>query len=177
MDVADELDSASIDLADGNLNFELKGVTCAHDEANLMALMTYNAMDKEYTEQLLNETLNKAYQEHIPSLSMLSAKKEKTKKEILVVKMTLEYPPHGESKQYKDGQPRPRYSAKDKRDPRIQYDKAPRGHHQRNPPIVESLHESGPWHTHVREGDPKQRRGWVDNPEVQGRLQNPLGSQ
>ena len=54
---------------------------------------------------------------------MCSVKKYKIKKVVLVVTMTLEYPPHGEFKQYKKGQPRARYSAKDKRSPRIQYDK------------------------------------------------------
>ena len=54
---------------------------------------------------------------------MPSAKKENMKKEVLVMKMTLEYPPHGEFKQYKKGQPHPKYSAKDKRAPRIQYDR------------------------------------------------------
>ena len=72
---------------------------------------------------MLNKTLNKAYQEHILSLSIPSAKQEKMKKEVLVVNMTLEYPPHGEFKQYKKEQPRPRYQVKDKRAPRIQYDK------------------------------------------------------
>ena len=46
MDVADELDSASIDLADDNLNSKLKGIKCAYDETDLMALMTYSAMGK-----------------------------------------------------------------------------------------------------------------------------------
>ena len=50
LDVADELNSASIDLADNNLNFELKGINCVHDEAGLMVLMTYNTMREEYTE-------------------------------------------------------------------------------------------------------------------------------
>ena len=112
-----------IDLADNNLNFELKGIKCAHNEADLMALMTYNAMGEEYTEQMLNKTLNKAYQEHIRSLFITPTKEGKMKKVVSEVKMTLEYPPHGKFEQYKKGQPRPRYSAKDKRAPRIQYDK------------------------------------------------------
>ena len=70
MDVADKLDSASIDLADDNLNFELKSIKCAYNENHLMALMTYIVMDKEYTEQMLNKTLNNAYQEHVLSLSI-----------------------------------------------------------------------------------------------------------
>ena len=80
LDVADELDSASIDLADDSLNFELKGIKCAHDKADLMALMTYNAMGEECTEQMLNESLNKAYQEHIGSLNASQAKEDKTRK-------------------------------------------------------------------------------------------------
>ena len=104
MDVVEELDSASIDLADDNLNFELKGIKCAHNKADLMALMAYKA----YTEQMLNETLNMAYQEHILSLSISSAKKKKTKKVILVVKMTPEYPPHEKIEQYKNGATAPK---------------------------------------------------------------------
>ena len=42
-------------------------------------------------------------------------------KVVLVMMMTLKYQPHGEFKQYKKGQPCPRYQAKDKRSPRIQY--------------------------------------------------------
>ena len=38
-----------MELADGNLHFKLKGMKCAHDEVDLMALMTYNAMGEEYT--------------------------------------------------------------------------------------------------------------------------------
>ena len=66
---------------------------------------------------------HKAYQEHIFSLSMCLVQKYKMKRVVLVVNMTLEYPPHGDFKQYKKGQPHPRYSAKDKRTPRIQYNK------------------------------------------------------
>ena len=40
MDVADELDSASIELSDDNLNFKLKGIKYAHDKKDLMTLMT-----------------------------------------------------------------------------------------------------------------------------------------
>ena len=98
MDVVDELDSASIYLLHDNLHFELNGSKHAYYKTDLMTLMTYNTMGEEYTGQMLNETRNKAYQEHILSLSMSSAKKEKMKKLVLVVKMTLEYPPHGEFK-------------------------------------------------------------------------------
>ena len=66
-------------------------------------------MGKEYTERMLNKTLNKAYQEHVLSLTISSAKKKKMQKVVLVAKTTLEYPPHGESKQYKKGQLWPRY--------------------------------------------------------------------
>ena len=94
MNVADELDSASIDLADDNLHFKLKGIKCAHNEADLMALITYNAMGKEYTERMLNKTLNKAYQEHISLLHANRAKEGKMGKKVLTVKMSLEYSPH-----------------------------------------------------------------------------------
>ena len=65
MDVADELDSASMDLSDDNLNFKLKGIKCAYGKKDLMALMTYTAMSEKYTERMSIKTLNKAYQEHI----------------------------------------------------------------------------------------------------------------
>ena len=80
LDVADELDSASIDLADDNLNFELKGIKCAHNESDLMALMTYNAVGEEYNERMLNDSLNKAYQEYIRSLHVSQAKEDKMRK-------------------------------------------------------------------------------------------------
>ena len=70
MDVAEQLYSTSIDLADAILKFELKGITCAHNETDLMALMTYSAIGKEYTETILNQTLNKAYQKHVLSLTV-----------------------------------------------------------------------------------------------------------
>ena len=60
-EVADKLDSASINLADDNLNFELKGIKYAYDQKDMIALMTHNAMDEEYTEKMPNKTLNKAY--------------------------------------------------------------------------------------------------------------------
>ena len=60
-------------------------------------------MGKEYAEQMLNETLNKAYQEHILSLLIHPAKKVKMNKVVLVVKMPLEYPPYGKCKQYTKG--------------------------------------------------------------------------
>ena len=50
MDVAGKLDSASIDLANDNLNFELKNIKCDHDGKDLMALMTYNVMGKRTQE-------------------------------------------------------------------------------------------------------------------------------
>ena len=45
------------------------------------------------------------------------------RKKVLTIKISLEYPPHGKFGKYKKGQPRPKYSAKDKRAPLIQYDK------------------------------------------------------
>ena len=78
-----------MDLADDNLNFKLKGIKCAHGKADLMTLMTYNAMGKEYTGRMLNKTLNKAYSEHILSLSISSTKKEKTKKVVLEVMVNV----------------------------------------------------------------------------------------
>ena len=51
---------------------------------------------------MLNKTLNHAYQEHILSLFVNPIKKGKMKKVVLEVKMTLEYPPHEKSKQYKN---------------------------------------------------------------------------
>ena len=110
----EELDSASIDLADDNLSFKLKGIKCAHNKADLMALITYNAMGKEYTERMLNKTLNKAYQDHVLSLHVTLAKEGKMKKVVLEMKMSLEYPPHGNFEQYKREQPNPKYSAKKK---------------------------------------------------------------
>ena len=86
----DKLDSASIDLSHDNLHFELTGIKCTYDKTNIMALMTYNTMGEEYTEEMLNKIVNKAYQEYILSLSMSSAKKEKMKKKVLVVKVMLE---------------------------------------------------------------------------------------
>ena len=123
LDAADELDEASIDLADDNINFEVKGIKCAHDESDLMALMTYNAMGEEFTKYMLNKSLNEAYQEYIHLLRMNKAKEERMKKRVLTVKMSLEYPPHGKFEKYKKGQPCPKYSAKDKRAPLIQCDK------------------------------------------------------
>jgi len=55
---------------------------------------------------------------------MNRAKEDKTKKKVLTIKMSLEYPPHGKFEKFKKGQPRPKYSAKDKRAPLIQYDKS-----------------------------------------------------
>ena len=78
LDVADELNSASIDLTDDNLNFELKGIECAHNESDLIALMTYTTMGEEYFEQMLNALLNKAYQKYIRSLRMSRADEEKS---------------------------------------------------------------------------------------------------
>ena len=72
---------------------------------------------------MLNKTLNKTYQEHISSLHVNPAKEGKMREKVLKVKMSLEYPPHGKFEQYKKGQPHPRYSAKDKRAPLIQYEK------------------------------------------------------
>ena len=46
LDVADELYNASLDLADDTLNFRLKGIKCAHDKQDPMALMTYNTLSK-----------------------------------------------------------------------------------------------------------------------------------
>ena len=51
--------------------------------------MTYNVMDKEYTQRMLNETLNKAYQEHIFSFFVNPTKESRMKKVVLEVKMTL----------------------------------------------------------------------------------------
>ena len=72
---------------------------------------------------MLNETLNKDYQEHILFLYVIPAKEDKMRKKVLTIKMSLEYLPHGKFEQYKKGQPRPKYSTKDKRVPLIQYDK------------------------------------------------------
>jgi hypothetical protein len=151
MDVAEELASASIDLTEANLNFELKGIKYAHNEAHLMALMTYNAMGEEYTEQMLNEILNKAYQEHIRSLYVPLTKEVRMKKVVLEVKMTLEYPPHGNFQQYKKGQPRPRHSVKDKRAPCIQYDK-------RQDDIIKEILPSWKAHTRAVLGTPAHVR-------------------
>ena len=49
MDVTEEMNSASINLAGDNLKFELKDIKCAHNERDLMALITYNTMGEEYT--------------------------------------------------------------------------------------------------------------------------------
>ena len=48
MDVAEELNIASIDLAGNNLKFERKGIKCTYNKTDLMALMTYHAIGKEY---------------------------------------------------------------------------------------------------------------------------------
>ena len=47
MNIAEELNSASINLANDNLNFELKSTKCAQDAKDLVALMTYNVMGAE----------------------------------------------------------------------------------------------------------------------------------
>ena len=40
MDVTEELDKASVDLSDDNLNFKLKSIKCARNAKELMAVMT-----------------------------------------------------------------------------------------------------------------------------------------
>ena len=116
-DVTQELNTASIDLADNDLNFELKSIKCTHDAKDLVALMTYNAMGKEYTEKILNLTLNSTHKKHVHSLTISVVKKERMLKEELVVKTTLEYPTYGEFKQYKKGAPRPKYTTTNKSPP------------------------------------------------------------
>ena len=81
MDVAEEVDIALIDLADDNLHFELKGITYAHNKTDLITLMTHNTMNREYTEKMPNQTLNKAYQKHALSHTVLSARKERNTEE------------------------------------------------------------------------------------------------
>jgi hypothetical protein len=64
-----------------------------------------------------------AYQKHILFLDVSLAKKKKIQKEVMVVKVTLEYPPREESMHYKRGQPHPRYQVKIKRASCIQCNK------------------------------------------------------
>ena len=74
-----------------------------------MALMTYNTMSEEYTENMLNQTLNKTHKKHVHALTISLAKKKKMLKEVPEVEITLEYPFYGEFKHHKKGQPRRRY--------------------------------------------------------------------
>ena len=50
-------------------------------------------MGEEYTEKMLNQTLNNPYKKHIHTLAISPAKRETMLKEVLEVKITLEYPP------------------------------------------------------------------------------------
>ena len=95
-------------------------------------------------------------------------------KEVLVIKITLGYPPHGEFKQYKKGTPRPRHKATNKRGPCIQYN---RNQEQASKEIFTengtTPNVEGPRQTRVRQGDPSQRRGRIVHAKVRGGLQDP----
>ena len=65
------------------------------------------------------------------------------RKKVLTINMSLEYPLYRKFKKYKRGQPRPKYSAKDKRAPLIQYDKKSRGCHERTTLVVENPNARG----------------------------------
>ena len=143
MDVGERLDSASIDLADDDLTMEVKNIACAHDKSNIIVLMSYTALGDEYSQQAIATALNRAYKGWVASQSWTKPRKERMLAVTLKVAAELCYPPHGEYKQYKKGEARPKYRASNKRAYTITYDAA-------KETAIRACMESGLWKKEMR---------------------------